>query len=497
MASVGNTPPTRTQVLVIGGGPAGSTAATLLARQGIQAVCIERERFPRYHIGESLLPSVLEVCDLLGVRDQVEAARFVRKPGAQVDWGGERWRLDFGELSGQHVYSFQVERAAFDHLLLEHAKTQGVEVFEGYEVTSIDWQDGRSHQVSWRAEGGEGGGETGVTQFDFLVDASGRNGLIGTRYRKNRVYHKAFRNVAIWGYWEGIDQGDEDFLGAIRISSIPEGWGWVIPLRDGRTSVGLVVHKDHVRARRGDGTPKIYEDGLRQSDLLTAILAPGRLVSELTVETDYSYGSSTFSGDGYFVCGDAACFLDPLLSTGVHLATFSAMTAAAAIGTIVRSELSEERCRRYFEATYRKAYLRLLVMVSAFYDQNRGKRGYFWEAQRLTRGDLQGFDIQQAFLHLVTGAQDLSDAGGGVDLDMVRSAVAHRIEENMSLRRDKDALVAMLADEEHQPRIDANRTFMDQVEGLFALSPTDSVDNIYMVTQPRLGLAELPAPAPG
>jgi flavin-dependent dehydrogenase len=492
MASTGDTPPAHTRVLVIGGGPAGSTAATLLARQGIQAVCIERERFPRYHIGESLLPSVLEVCDLLGVRDKVEAARFVRKPGAQVDWGGERWRLDFGELSGQHVYSFQVERAAFDHILLEHANTQGVEVFEGCEVTSIDWRDGRCHQVSWRTESGD----TGVTQFDFLVDASGRNGLIGTRYRKNRMYHKAFRNVAIWGYWDGIDQGDEDFRGAIRISSIPEGWGWVIPLRDGRTSVGLVVHKDHVRARKGDEIASIYQDGLRQSDLLTTILAPGRLVSEIKVETDYSYGSSAFSGDGYFVCGDAACFLDPLLSTGVHLATFSAMTAAAAIGTIVRGELPEERCRRYFEATYRKAYLRLLVMVSAFYDQNRGKRGYFWEAQRLTRGDLQGFDIQQAFLHLVTGAQDLNDAGGRVDLEMVRAAVAHRIEENMSLRRDKEALMAMLADgadEADHRRIDANRTFMDQVEGLFALSPTDSVDNIHMVTHPRLGLAELGA----
>src|SRR5438445_6503616 len=161
-----------TQVLVVGGGPAGSTTATLLAREGFDVTLVEREVFPRYHIGESLLPSCLEICDLLGARDKIEARGFVRKYGGYFSWGRESWELNFSPL--RHPYGFQVVRSEFDQLLLEHAKSQGVNVFEGTEIRELCFEEGRPRRATWAQAGG--GRDTGEISFDYLIDASGRAG---------------------------------------------------------------------------------------------------------------------------------------------------------------------------------------------------------------------------------------------------------------------------------------------------------------------------------
>ena len=160
MNTVATTVPSRTRVLVLGGGPAGATAAAFLARAGIEVTLIERDVFPRYHIGESLLPSCLEIVELLGARELLDQQGFQRKPGAYLEWKGEQWTLDFGELRGNYQHSYQVPRAEFDHMLLKHAATQGVQVFEGTSVRQLasSW---------WAPRSGSGGPARAPTPLPF------------------------------------------------------------------------------------------------------------------------------------------------------------------------------------------------------------------------------------------------------------------------------------------------------------------------------------------
>ena len=148
--------PQKTRVLVIGGGPAGSTAAGLLALQGFDVTLFEQSKFPRYHIGESLLPTILPIMDLLGVRDKLENYGFQRKHGAYLEWGSETWALDFGELSGSHTHAFQVPRAEFDQMLLQHARELGVHVFENVEAREISFEGERPVKVTWQQKSGNG-----------------------------------------------------------------------------------------------------------------------------------------------------------------------------------------------------------------------------------------------------------------------------------------------------------------------------------------------------
>ncbi|PMS18526.1 FAD-binding protein [Trinickia dabaoshanensis] len=476
--------PHRTKVLVIGGGPAGATTAGFLAREGVEVTLVDREVFPRYHIGESLLPSCLEILGLMGARKLFDSYGFQRKPGAYFNWKGETWTLDFGELGGSYRYSYQVRREDFDHLLLRHARSQGASVHEGVTVQELQFDEGRPRRAVCTRKGSDA---STTIEFDFLVDASGRNGIMSTRYLDNRQYHDIFRNVAVWGYWEDVAWPADCAEGAIIVSSIPDGWWWGIPLSDGRVSVGVVIHRDaFVEARKSRSLDEFYREAITQSPVVTKLTQHARLATPLKAEQDYSYTSDQFAGPGFFIAGDSACFLDPLLSTGVHLAMYSGMLSAASIASILRGEVTEDEASVYYANSYHQAYLRFLVFVQTFY-QAHGKLGYYSKADELSHYTVSTGDIRRAFLNLVSGLEDIADAEQVTTHLM--GEMARRVDENLAMRKDKSTLTTAIGSQQAAD----NARFFDAIEGLPCLSEEMALDGLYVATRPRLGLKRVAA----
>ncbi|MBG0560215.1 NAD(P)/FAD-dependent oxidoreductase [Actinoplanes aureus] len=394
-------------VLVVGGGPSGSTAATFLARNNVDVTILERDFFPRYHVGESLSLSVVRMMDLLGVSEKLNEFGFRHKAGSYYEWGDEKWDLPFTDVPGGK-HSWQVTRADFDKILLDHAREEGVEVHEGHRVTEVRFDGDRAVAAQWK----NADGETGEIEFDYLIDASGRAGLLAQKYFKNRRMHDVFRNIGVWSYWKGAHDIPEGPDGAVSVCSVPEGWIWIIPLHNGITSIGLVTDKKSFYERRKSpaDVEAIYNQAVHSHPLVERTIAGAKRVSKMHTETDYSYVADSFTGPGYLISGDSACFLDPLLSTGVHLATFSGMLAAATVTSIVQGDVSEKRGLKFYETAYRYSYERLLVLVSVFYDSYRGKDDYFYRGQSLTRGEQRRLHIHEAFLSIIAGVEDLADA---------------------------------------------------------------------------------------
>ncbi len=470
-----------TQILVVGGGPGGSTTATFLARQGFEVTLVERELVPRYHIGESLLPSCLRIFDLLGVREKVESHGFQRKDGGFFDWGGQQWEIEFGNLTNP-LYGFQVVRSEFDKLLLDHAREEGVEVLQGVEVKELLFEGERPAAAATAGRDGVGR----RISFDMLVDASGRAGLMATRYLRNREFNEAFRNVAVWGYWHGAKRLTVGPLGAIATCSIPFGWIWAIPLHDGTLSVGMVLHQSKFKELRKHFTPEeIYRNAVASSRVVSELVECGEMRSQVRTETDYSYAAEHFAGPGYFLVGDAACFLDPLLSTGVHLATFSGLAAAASIVSILRGEVDADEAVRFYNASYRRAYLRMMVVVSSFYQTHDGRDVYFRQAQRLTSHDYHGDELVKAFLHIISGVEDLADIEDERP-EALLEVLTRLYEEHYEFSRQKGQWGALPLEEINKGMI-RNRV-VGAVQEDFSLTPETAVNGLYVATEPQLRL---------
>jgi flavin-dependent dehydrogenase len=455
------------QILIAGGGPAGSTAAGLLAREGFQVTLLERDHFPRYHIGESILPSCRPIFEALGVLGKVRAHGFQPKGGAYFRWGPEEWEVRFNDLGDDTPNAWQVVRSEFDQLLLDHARELGAEVIEGVSVRDIEFDGDRAVVARWQPTDRSDGG--GRIAFGHLIDASGRGGVLATRHLKSRRFHDVFRNVAAWAYWRNARPLGKGPSGAIAVCSLPAGWLWAIPLHDGTLSVGLVTGRQEFNDSRNrlDGIQAAYDEAIAQSPTVREMLAGAEQVTGMKVEQDYSYVCDTFAGPGYLIAGDAACFLDPLLSTGVHLATYSAFLGAASLASVLRGEVAEEDAWRFYSTVYRHAYQRLLVLVSVFYESHRGKDYHFYNAQRLTSNERDRIDLQAAFDRIVTGIADIDDATQAYRL----------VREHLRGAESGD------------PNPLANLNRVHEVRQS-PLDPANAVSGLYLVTRPRLGLRQ-------
>ena len=396
-------------IAVIGGGPAGSTCATLLARAGHQVTLYEKARFPRYHIGESLAPAAMAILQLSGALPAVEADGFLIKRGGLLRWGGEDFAIHWEHVFGRGLYSWQVEREIFDKVLLDHARASGVTVHEGTTVRRLRFDDDRPVGLEWRSDTDA----TGEEACDFVVDASGRAGIVGRHAGLTRRDHEVFRNVAIWGYWSGATLLPHTPEGGLDAVSCPTGWYWTIPLRDNRFSIGFVTHRDHFRQRRAQYSS--LEDLLlayvTENNDMRHILRDATYLGPARVEKDYSYVTDRFSGPGYVLIGDAACFLDPLLSSGTHLALYSALLGAASIAAAINGSVPEKEAIAFFERRYQHVYQRYLSMVGLMYEQYRGKETYFWHAQRLLKESDRRHVTQAAFTKLISGMADMREVG--------------------------------------------------------------------------------------
>ena len=385
-------------IVVAGGGPGGATVAALLAMRGREVVLLEREFFPRVHVGESLLPASLPILEALGVLDEVAAAGFTEKPGATMVWGKSRepWSWYFRETNARHPTSFQVARDRFDEILLRNAERRGVDVREGWRVLDALFEGGRA--VGVRAEHAGGVEEIACS---WLVDATGQAGLIGRRLGL-RAHDEFFRNLAVYAWYRGGERLPEPDAGNIFIESFADGWAWSIPLADDVMSVGVVVDSEFGGRALAEAEPGEFLAGqLARAERTAGMLAAAEIVEGPRVVRDWSYESSRLVGDGWILVGDAACFVDPLFSSGVHLAMSSGLMAAAYVHTALDEPEMRGPAAESYSQLYSDQYRQFREMAALFYASNRTADSYFWEARRIA-GDGRSAP-RQSFIAAVAG----------------------------------------------------------------------------------------------
>jgi flavin-dependent dehydrogenase len=325
-----------TDVLVIGGGPGGSTVATLLARRGWKVLLLEKEHHPRFHIGESLLPMNIPILDRLGVLEQVRAIGVLKRGADFPVEGGQYSVFRFDRsLRGGADHAFHVRRSEFDQLLFEHARHAGVDARDGVKVERVLFDaQGRPDAVHARE-----GDARWTVRPRYVVDASGRDAFLGSKLGLKRR-NKKHQSAAVFSHYSGVTRRDGEDAGNVTICRHAHGWIWFIPLQDGITSVGAVCSPDYLKQRRGETEGFL----LRTLDAVESArerMGAAQRVAPVHVTGNYAYDCSRMSGPGWLLLGDAWNFVDPMFSSGVYLAMHGAERGADAIDRVLREPARE------------------------------------------------------------------------------------------------------------------------------------------------------------
>ncbi len=336
-------------VLVVGSGPAGSTISALLAERGWNVHVLEKDHHPRFHIGESLLPYSLPMLKRLGVLARIEKIGIV-KYGAEVvsPYHGRSRTLYFSKaLDSSQPFAYEVKRADFDKILIDNAVGKGVHVHEGVRAKHVEFRKDSTHVV--RAEARTGQPRT--FEAGFVVDASGRDTFLsaqfGGKYRNPR-----HNSAAVFGHFEGVERLPGIDEGNISIVWFDHGWWWIIPLKDGTTSVGVVCWPSYIRTRNVPLEQFLW-DTITLCPPVANRMAKAKLLGQAYAAANYSYRRKTMSGDGYLMVGDAFAFIDPVFSSGVHLALTSATLGAEVVDAFLRKSSEYPHCLERFERTVR------------------------------------------------------------------------------------------------------------------------------------------------
>ncbi len=412
-------------VIVVGGGPAGATVATYMALWGHRVLLYEKSDFPRYRLGESLLPSTMPVLEDFGLLDKMEALGFPRKTGGSFTWGKqeEPWSVRFSENPFlPYPYAYHVDRSVFDAVLLDRAREAGVEVRRATVDEPV--LDG-DRVVGVRAHA------TGEPQHEelapFVVDASGPASVLGDRLTL-RTYDGGMRQTSLHTYYRGVAGEPAGQEGHVIVTSCEHGWFWYIPMSGGdlgEASVGLVTGQEFRPEIKELGAEGFFEKALSGAPRVQAMIGPrAERVGAVRGIKDWAFACGRMAGPGYFLAGDAAAFVDPLLSTGVTLAMLAGYSAAVCLSTALADPGMEADATAFYDTNYKRMYSVTRDCLMYFYSGNASREGVFWEARRLMRfGENAG--AKQAFSHLVNTVAANPHPAARKQIHMFKQFMAH------------------------------------------------------------------------